>query len=702
MKKTFLLSCLLMVLGLTTAFAQIQDPVQFKSEWKKISDTEAQIVFTGVIDEGWHVYSTDLPDGGPISATFNTDTMEGIELDGKLMPEGKEIEAFDKVFDMNLRYFEEKATFVQKLKITAATYFIEGFLQYGSCNDENCLPPTNIEFSFSGKGAEGAAASQSEEIPAMKLTEAVSSNVSTADYWAPVIDKLNAFGEETAQTSNQSWFYIFFAGFIGGLLALFTPCVWPIIPMTVSFFLKRSKDKKKGIRDAWTYGASIVVIYVTLGLAITLIFGASALNALSTNAVFNILFFLMLVVFAASFFGAFEITLPSKWSNAVDSKAEQTSGLLSIFLMAFTLSLVSFSCTGPIIGFLLVEVSTTGSVVAPAIGMLGFALALALPFTLFAMFPSWLKQMPKSGGWMNVIKVTLGFLELAFALKFLSVADLAYGWRILDRETFLALWIVIFGLMGFYLLGKIKFPHDDDDTTVSVPRFFMALCSLAFAVYMVPGLWGAPLKAVSAFAPPMNTQDFNLYKNEVHAQFDDFDAGMEYARRNGKPVMLDFTGYGCVNCRKMELAVWTDQKVSKLIQDDYVLITLYVDNKTPLPENIKVTENGKERTLRTLGDNGGYLNFFLSRQGRSFARRTADDDSIDALAYLKFGQLFKGFYICFPVAERSYKRGCRAFEQRFFHYFSPLRFIFRKRLNFCRFYIIIVWIIPIRKKFDYD
>ena len=610
MKKTFLLSCLLMVLGLTTAFAQIQDPVQFKYEWKKISDTEAQIVFTGTIDAGWHVYSTDLPEGGPISATFNVDQIEGLELDGKLMPEGKEIESFDKVFDMKLRYFEEKAVFVQKLKITGANYFIEGYLQYGSCNDENCLPPTNYEFSVSGKGVTSASASEGDVIPAMKLTpatQAVSSNVSTADYWAPVIDKLNAFGEETANAANQSWFIIFITGFIGGLLALFTPCVWPIIPMTVSFFLKRSKDKKKGIRDAWTYGASIVVIYVTLGLAITLIFGASALNALSTNAVFNILFFLMLVVFAASFFGAFEITLPSKWSNAVDSKAEQTSGLLSIFLMAFTLSLVSFSCTGPIIGFLLVEVSTTGSVVAPAIGMLGFAFALALPFTLFAMFPSWLKQMPKSGGWMNVIKVTLGFLELAFALKFLSVADLAYGWRILDRETFLALWIVIFGLMGFYLLGKIKFPHDDDDTTVSVPRFFMALCSLAFAVYMVPGLWGAPLKAVSAFAPPMNTQDFNLYKNEVHAQFDDFDAGMEYARRNGKPVMLDFTGYGCVNCRKMELAVWTDQKVSKLIQDDYVLITLYVDNKTPLPENIKVTENGKERTLRTLGDKWSYL-----------------------------------------------------------------------------------------------
>ena len=605
MKKKFILSCLLMVVCLTSAFAQIQDPVQFKTELKKISDTEAQIIFTGTIDAGWHVYSTDLPEGGPISATFNTDKMEGIELDGKLTPEGKEIQNYDKMFEMNVRYFEDKATFVQKLKITAANYFIEGYFQYGSCNDENCLPPTDIEFSFSGNGSVAAASSNATATESAAPT--VSSNVSTAEYWTPVIDKLNTFGEETAETTNQSWLYIFFAGFIGGLLALFTPCVWPIIPMTVSFFLKRSKDKKKGIRDAWTYGASIVVIYVTLGLAITLIFGASALNALSTNAVFNILFFLMLVVFAASFFGAFEITLPSKWSNAVDSKAEQTSGLLSIFLMAFTLSLVSFSCTGPIIGFLLVEVSTTGSVVAPAVGMLGFALALALPFTLFALFPSWLKSMPRSGGWMNVIKVTLGFLELAFALKFLSVADLAYGWRLLDRETFLALWIVLFGLLCFYLLGKIKFPHDDDDNTVSVPRFFMALASLAFAVYMIPGLWGAPLKAVSAFAPPMNTQDFNLYKNEVHAQFDDFDAGMEYARRNGKPVMLDFTGYGCVNCRKMELAVWTDNKVSKLIQDDYVLITLYVDNKTPLPENIKVMENGKERTLRTLGDKWSYL-----------------------------------------------------------------------------------------------
>lgn len=598
-------------------YAQIQEPVKFKTELKNVSATEVEIVFTASIEQGWHVYSTDLGDGGPISATFNTDKLTGAQLDGKLRPVGKEIASFDKLFEMDVRYFEHTAQFVQKLKLTGGDYQVTGYLEYGACNDENCLPPTQVEFSFSGK-AEGTSASVQTETPAEKVDTATapavigsadgptSVVVSDNDLWSPVIDELNALGETTSQ-EDMSWLYIFITGFVGGLLALFTPCVWPIIPMTVSFFLKRSKDKKKGIRDAWTYGASIVVIYVTLGLAITAIFGANALNALSTNAIFNIFFCLMLVVFAASFFGAFEITLPSKWSNAVDSKAEATTGLLSIFLMAFTLSLVSFSCTGPIIGFLLVQVSTTGNVIAPAVGMLGFAIALALPFTLFALFPSWLKSMPKSGGWMNVIKVTLGFLELAFALKFLSVADLAYGWRILDRETFLALWIVLFALLGFYLLGKIKFPHDDDNTKVSVPRFFLALASLAFAVYMVPGLWGAPLKAVSAFAPPMQTQDFNLYNNEVHAKFDDYDAGMKYAREHGKPVMLDFTGYGCVNCRKMELAVWTDMKVADLINNDYVLITLYVDNKTRLPEPVKVMENGTERTLRTVGDKWSYL-----------------------------------------------------------------------------------------------
>ena len=623
--------------------AQIKDPIKFKTELTPLSDTEAEVVFTAAIDKGWHVYSTDLGDGGPISATFNIDNKSGVELVGKLKPVGKEVATFDKLFEMKVRYFENTAKFVQKVKFTGGAYAIEGYLEYGACDDESCLPPTQVPFKFSGVAKAGNAAATKTEQPKaeqpeqkvvdkadkkeeatsvaskdssamMELVPATTTEAATdiqpavasSELWKPVISDLQALGEEHGQ-EDMSWIYIFITGFLGGLLALFTPCVWPIIPMTVSFFLKRSKDKKKGIRDAWTYGASIVVIYVALGLAITLIFGASALNALSTNAIFNILFFLMLVIFAASFFGAFEIRLPSKWGNAVDSKAESTTGLLSIFLMAFTLSLVSFSCTGPIIGFLLVQVSTTGSVVAPAIGMLGFAIALALPFTLFALFPSWLKSMPKSGGWMNVIKVTLGFLELAFALKFLSVADLAYGWRLLDRETFLALWIVIFALLGFYLLGKIKFPHDDDDDKVGVTRFFMALISLAFAVYMVPGLWGAPLKAVSAFAPPMQTQDFNLYKNEVHAKFDDYDLGMEYARLNGKPVMLDFTGYGCVNCRKMEAAVWTDPKVSDLINNDYVLITLYVDNKTPLTEPVKIIENGTERTLRTVGDKWSYL-----------------------------------------------------------------------------------------------
>ena len=629
MKKSIF--SILLLLFAVVVQAQIQEPVKFKSELKTLQAGEAEVVFTGTIDKGWHVYSTDLGDGGPISATFNVESISGAELVGKLKPVGKEVAAFDKLFEMKVRYFENTAQFVQKLKLTGGEYKVEGFLEYGACNDENCLPPTQVPFKFSGK-AEGTAvngpaadkaadagnvelekSSDTAQTAAMAVIGGAESDTGinvagdgTTDLWKPVIDELQALGETVSQ-EDMSWIYIFITGFVGGLLALFTPCVWPIIPMTVSFFLKRSKDKKKGIRDAWTYGASIVVIYVGLGLLVTGIFGANALNSLSTNAVFNIFFFLMLVVFAASFFGAFEITLPSKWSNAVDSKAEKTGGLLSIFLMAFTLSLVSFSCTGPIIGFLLVQVSTTGNMIAPAIGMLGFAIALALPFTLFALFPSWLKSMPKSGGWMNVIKVTLGFLELAFALKFLSVADLAYGWRILDRETFLALWIVLFALLGFYLLGKVKFPHDDDDTKVSVPRFFMALASLAFAVYMLPGLWGAPLKAVSAFAPPMQTQDFNLYNNEVHAKFDDYDLGMEYARQHGKPVMLDFTGYGCVNCRKMELAVWTDPKVSDIINNDYVLITLYVDNKTPLSSPVMIMENGTERTLRTVGDKWSYL-----------------------------------------------------------------------------------------------
>jgi len=629
MKKLF--SLLLVLSSVLSLQAQIQQPVKFKAGLQNVNGAEAEIVFSGQIDDGWHVYSTDLGSGGPISATLTVTKAKGVELVGKLTPRGKEISKYDNMFDMKLRYFENSVQFVQKIKFTKPDYSIDCHLEYGACNDQNCMPPSQVPFKHAGKAKvtapadAKATADNTQQTPVTNVEKvgsdtitksdttavksdstAVASVITSSDLWKPVIKELNVYGNDNAP-KNLSWIYIFLEGLLGGFLALFTPCVWPIIPMTVSFFLKRNKDKRKGIREAWTYGASIVVIYVALGLAITLIFGASALNALATNAIFNILFCLLLVVFAASFFGAFELTLPSSWSNKVDSKAEATSGLLSIFLMAFTLTLVSFSCTGPIIGFLLVAVSTSGSIVAPTIGMLGFAIALALPFTLFAMFPSWLKSMPKSGGWMNVVKVVLGFIELAFALKFLSVADLAYGWRILDRETFLALWIAIFGLMGLYLLGKIKFTHDDDNNHIGVTRFFLGLISLAFTIYMIPGLWGAPCKAISAFAPPMKTQDFNLYKNEVRAKFDNYDLGMAYARQQGKPVMLDFTGYGCVNCRKMELAVWTDNKVSDIINNKYVLISLYVDDKTPLSQPMTIKENGVERTLYTLGDKWSYL-----------------------------------------------------------------------------------------------
>lgn len=635
MKKILLLGTLfLMVLS---GWAQFQEPVRFSVKQNRVSDTEVEIVFTGQVDEGWHVYGTDIADGGPTAATLVLESQKGIRLAGPLKAKGKVEKKFDNMFQMNVTYMEGTAVFVQKLTLTEPAYAVSGYLTYGACNDESCMPPTQVEFTFEGKGvpadtgkktaepvketvqpqatetvpaADAAAVDTVTEVPdtAAVDTAVVEKAETPAGYWEPVIDDLARLGEAGTSSTGQSLLTVFLLGLLGGLVALFTPCVWPIIPMTVSFFLKRTKDRSKAIRDACTYGASIVVIYVLLGVVVTGLFGASALNALSTNAVFNILFFLMLLVFAASFFGAFEITLPSSWSNAVDSKAESTTGLLSIFLMAFTLSLVSFSCTGPIIGFLLVEVSTTGSFVAPTVGMLGFAIALALPFTLFALFPAWLKQAPRSGSWMNNIKVCLGFLELAFALKFLSVADLAYGWRLLDREVFLVLWITLFFLLGLYLLGKIRFPHDEDDEgKVSVPRFFLALLSWAFALYMVPGLWGAPLKAISAFAPPMKTQDFNLYENEVRARFTDFEEGMAYAKRQGKPVMLDFTGYGCVNCRKMELAVWTDAKVADLLNNDYVLITLYVDDKTPLPEVQTVTENGATRKLRTVGDKWSYL-----------------------------------------------------------------------------------------------
>ena len=619
MKKQIFITLLFALLAVT-AGAQMQDPVHFSVSQKKVAENIVEVVFSGKIDAGWHVYSTGLPAEGPISATITTETADGAKADGKLGHRGKEVNQYDNMFGMNLRYFENSVTFVQKYKITGKTYHIKGYLEYGACNDEMCMPPTQVEFDFKGEGpadapqeavAEEKPAADSVAVPDSAKTDSVADasllKVDEDALWTPVISELQAFNGPQS-TGDHSWLYIFFMGFVGGLVALFTPCVWPIIPMTVSFFLKRGKDRRKGVRDAITYGVSIVVIYLVLGLAITALLGASALNALSTNAVFNIFFCLLLVVFALSFFGWFEIMLPSSWTNKVDSKASSTSGMLSIFLMAFTLTLVSFSCTGPIIGFLLVEVSTSGSIAGPAVGMAGFAIALALPFTLFALFPTWLKQAPKSGSWMNTIKVTLGFIELAFALKFFSVADLAYGWGLLDREVFLSLWIVIFGLLGLYLIGKLKFRSDgEDNRAMPVPCIMLGMVSLAFTVYMIPGLWGAPCKAVSAFAPPMNTQDFNLYHNEVHPRFTSYEEGMAAAKAEGKPVLIDFTGFGCVNCRKMEAAVWTDPQVADKLTKDYVLISLYVDDKQPLAEPIEIVENGKKRTLRTIGDKWSYL-----------------------------------------------------------------------------------------------
>ena len=647
MKRRNTLFILFTLLFSLTAMAQ-QNPVHFSVQQKQVSPTEVEVIFTAKIDQGWHVYSTNLPADGPTSASLHVDKAEGVTPVGKLTTRGKELNVYDKTFEMKLRYFENSVGFVQRYKITAKTYSIKGYLEYGACNDEMCLPPTQVEFNFKGNGPASApaatptaanaetektttaatdvAADGLSALTAMTADTAKKSDVLPADtagalkqenaqvnadvnLWQPVIKELSAFNS-TKDSTNSSLWSIFFMGVLGGFIALLTPCVWPIIPMTVSFFLKRAKDdRKKGIRDAVTYGLSIIVIYMGLATLVTWAFGPQKLNELATNAPFNVFFFLLLVVFAFSFFGWFELRLPSSWGNAVDNKASATTGLLSIFLMAFTLSLVSFSCTAPVVGLLLVQAATSGDWVAPAVGMFGFALALALPFTFFALFPTLLKKAPKSGSWMNMIKVVLGFIELAFSLKFLSVADLAYGWHILDRETFLSIWIVLFGLLGLYLIGKLKFPHDDpDQKAMPVPAIMLGLCSLAFSVYMLPGLWGAPCKAVSAFAPPINTQDFNLAPQTVHATYTDYDEGMRAAAAAGKPVLVDFTGFGCVNCRKMEASVWTDSRVADKLNKDYVLISLYVDDKTPLKQPVEVKlPDGTSRTLRTIGDKWSYL-----------------------------------------------------------------------------------------------
>ena len=671
--KKIISSTILFLIALST-MAQMMDPVHFTSQLKQLKEGEAELVFSATIDPGWHVYSTNLGNDGPISASFNTVKMEGAEPVGKLQARGSEIKKYDKLFDMELRYFEKAVTFVQKIRFTKPQYDIDCYVEYGACNDEACLPPSEASLKAKGENKspkvgddrglnEGTDvkdktdASKTPEDTIVAQNDSVSAMPTEGnDLWQPVVDELKAMGGSDNIT-DHSLLYILLMGFIGGLLAVCMPCIWPIIPMTVSFFLKRAKTDKKtmvstnrqGIKDAITYGLSIIVIYLGLGLLVTALFGSDTLNAMSTNAVFNIFLFVLLVVFALSFFGWFEIKLPDSWANAVDTKASTTSGLLSIFLMAFTLVLVSFSCTAPIIGLLLVETTTSGNWLAPALGMFGFALALALPFTLFALFPAWLKRAPKSGSWMNMLKIVLGFIELAFALKFFSVADLAYGWHLLDREVFLSLWIVIFALLGAYLCGWLKFQSDEIGGEMNKPMpvvcIMGGLVSLAFAIYMVPGLWGAPCKAVSAFAPPMNTQDFNINTKVVEAKFTDYDEGMAAAKAQGKPVLIDFTGFGCVNCRKMEA------KVADMLSDDFVLISLYVDDKTPLKEPFEVTDvNGNTKTLRTVGAKWSYLQsskfganaqpFYvvLDNDGKPLtSSRAYDEDIAEYIKFLKKG-----------------------------------------------------------------
>lgn len=683
MKKIITLTLFLLVSMMI--HAQLFNPVKFTSELKTNGTADAEIIFTGKIEKGWHVYSTNLGVEGPTEATFNINKIDGIKLVGKMKPVGHEIADYDKNFDTNLRFFENNVKFVQKIKFTKPSYSIDVYLNYGACNDQTCMRPMDVNFKQNGKspavdnkavdevktektkddvaetassgasasafGADTLALAITNDTALAAMSTGMPSATDEATLWKPVINELKAFGG-TDNISNQPLLYIFLMGVVGGLLALVMPCIWPIIPMTVSFFLKRSKDnKRRGVRDAAIYGASIVVIFLTLGLGVTARFEANTLNALSTNAVFNIFLFVMLVVFALSFFGWFEIKLPDSWANKVDTKANNTTGLLSIFLMAFTLVLVSFSCTAPIIGLLLVQTVTTGARLAPAIGMLGFALALAVPFSIFAMFPSLMKRSPKSGAWMDQIKVVLAFIELAFALKFFSVADLAYGWHFMDREVFLSLWIVIFGALGAYLVGWLKFPQDtiggDINKPMSVPAIMAGLCSFAFAIYMIPGLWGAPCKAVSAFAPPMNTQDFNLNTKIVEPKFTDYETGMAAAKAQGKPVLIDFTGFGCVNCRKMEAAVWTDPSVAHKLENDYVLISLYVDDKTKLPQPLEVKdENGKARTLRTVGDRWSYLQshkfgantqpFYVAVDNEGKPLNASYSYKEDAQDYLKF------------------------------------------------------------------
>lgn len=647
MKKAALLTTALLWLSALTAPAAPQS-VEWSAQLSEPSNGTATLTVSGTVADGWHIYGFSMPTlepeaGVPDPTTLALTLPDGVSADGDMEKTGNEQMHFDEFMNLNLPWLTGKVTFTQRLKISGnASGEISGVVRYMACTEESCTPPARYDFNINlGGAAVAPAQAENPDQIATSQAPAQPGNAQLSQWWEPV--------DVSTNSVQQSYWAILIFGFLGGLVALMTPCVWPMIPMTVSFFLKKSKSRSRSIRDAIIYALSIIVIFLVLGIILTLIFGPGKLNEIATGAVFNLIFFALLVVFAISFFGAFELTLPSRWSNAIDAKAENTTGLLSIFFMAFTLVLVSFSCTGPIIGTLLVEAFSQSNLMGPLLGMGGFALGLALPFGFFAFFPSMLKELPRSGSWLNTVKVVLGFIELILSLKFLSVADLAYGWHILDREIFLSIWIILFILLGLYLLGKLRFSHDAPSEHTSVGRFFLAVASLSFAVYLVPGLWGAPLKAVSAFAPPLYTQDFNLYGGTFE-EFDDYDKGMEYARQQGKPVLLDFSGYACVNCRKMEGAVFDTPTVRGIIQRDYVMIKLMVDDKASLAQPMTVVEEGKTIRLTTVGEKWAYLQRYkfginsqpyyilLDNEGKPLSQPRVYDENVgDFVAWLEDG-----------------------------------------------------------------
>lgn len=646
MKKAALLTTALLWLSALTAPAAPQS-VEWSAQLSEPSNGTATLTVSGTVADGWHIYGFSMPTlepeaGVPDPTTLALSLPDGVSADGDMVKTGNEQMHFDEFMNLNLPWLTGKVTFTQRLKINGnASGEVSGVVRYMACTEESCTPPARYGFNINLGGTAAPAPADNPDQIATTQAPAQPDNAQLSQWWEPV--------DVSTNSVQQSYWAILIFGFLGGLVALMTPCVWPMIPMTVSFFLKKSKSRSRSIRDAIIYALSIIVIFLVLGIILTLIFGPGKLNEIATGAVFNLIFFALLVVFAISFFGAFELTLPSRWSNAIDAKAENTTGLLSIFFMAFTLVLVSFSCTGPIIGTLLVEAFSQSNLMGPLLGMGGFALGLALPFGFFAFFPSMLKELPRSGSWLNTVKVVLGFIELILSLKFLSVADLAYGWHILDREVFLSIWIILFILLGLYLLGKLRFSHDAPSEHTSVGRFFLAVASLSFAVYLVPGLWGAPLKAVSAFAPPLYTQDFNLYGGTFE-EFDDYDKGMEYARQQGKPVLLDFSGYACVNCRKMEGAVFDTPTVRGIIQRDYVMIKLMVDDKASLAQPMTVVEEGKTIRLTTVGEKWAYLQRYkfginsqpyyilLDNEGKPLSQPRVYDENVgDFVAWLEDG-----------------------------------------------------------------